>query len=55
MFYNKKSKKDFIVLSLQISFLIFSLLLVLWGQKKLRKNSSISIERKAQFILPDKE
>ncbi|MDE0092524.1 MAG: hypothetical protein OXN83_04490 [Oligoflexia bacterium] len=54
--FDKKEKKNFIVLTLQILFLIFSLLLVLWGQKKLRTKGFIqqtpSLERKAQFIVP---
>ncbi|MCZ0931961.1 MAG: hypothetical protein OXJ52_02285 [Oligoflexia bacterium] len=55
LLYNKKIKKSFIVLVFQILFLIFSLLLVLWGQKKLKRNNLPSLERKAQFIVPDKE
>ena len=54
-FYNKKIKKSFIVLTLQILFLVFSLALVLWGQKKLKENSSSAFERKAQFIAPDQK
>ena len=55
VFYNKKIKKSFIILFVQILFLVFSLFLVLWGQKKLRENNSISLERKAEFIIPDKK
>ena len=55
LFYNKKSKKNFIVLAFQILFLVFSLFLVLWGQRKLKMNSSTHLERKAQFIVPERE
>ena len=56
--FNKK-QKSFILFALQITFLIFSLILILWAQKKLKTNNSNSqsfdLERKAQFITPNKE
>ena len=55
IFYNIKSKKNFIVFVFQMLFLVLSLFLVLWGQKKLKMNSSTHLERKAQFIAPEGE
>ena len=62
MFFKKpfnKNQKSVVLFALQITFLIFSLILVLWGQKKLKTNQPISknsdLERKARFITPDKE
>jgi len=57
---NKKSgylsdKKSWILFCIQMLFLIFSLLLVLWGQRKLKYLShkkAPATERKANFIAP---
>ena len=51
----KKTKKNLIVLILHIHFLIFSLVVVLWGMRRLRERSAQSpapqvLERKAQFL-----
>ena len=54
----KKKKKDLIFLILQIHFLVFCLIAVLWGRQKLKKsgltpvNSTVK-ERKATFIIPN--
>ena len=54
-------KKNWIIFVLQMLFLIFSFLLILWGQKKLKSfsqekgGSPIILERKAGFILPQKK
>lgn len=57
---NKKSvylsgKKSWVLFFIQMLFLIFSLLLVLWGQRKLKSLShkkAPATERKADFIAP---
>lgn len=51
----KTDKKSWVLFFIQMLFLIFSLLLVLWGQKKLRslsRKKAPSAERKADFIAP---
>ena len=56
--FQKKSKKDLISLILQIHFLVFCLIVVLWGRsyfkKKLHTPNQQILERKAQFITPSK-
>ena len=57
--FRKKIKTTSLLFALQILFLIFSLCLVLWGKKKLQtqpfKKKDHDLERKAQFIVPDKD
>ena len=49
-------KKNLILLIGQIHFLIFCLIAVLWGQKRLQKKAipaETPVERKAQFLFPE--
>ena len=51
-------KKSWAFFLLQMSFLFFSFVLILWGQKKLKnfnQKSAPAGERKAKFIVPEKE
>ena len=55
----KKSRKNLIFLILQIHFLIFLLISVLWSRNQLKKKFSQTsnpqiVERKATFIPPSK-
>ena len=56
-FLKKKKKKDLFFLILQIHFLVFCLVAVLWGRQQLKKKwplaaKPIAKERKATFIIP---
>lgn len=51
-------KKSWFLFILQMQFLILSLLLILWGKKKLSsfsERSTPTVERKAEFIAPKKD
>ena len=51
-------KKSWILFIIQLSFMILSFVLILWGQKKLRsfgKKSNSGMERKAEFIAPKQD
>lgn len=61
--HRKKTKRNLIILVLHIHFLVFSLIIVLRGMKKLKEKSTAQsfgwqvLERKARFFpaLPEKD